>query len=45
MHANTSVSKLSMVDGLILLHLHGDMDGDVIAIYGHRNVVMCRIAD
>jgi hypothetical protein len=34
-----------MAEGLVLLHLHGGMDGDVIAVRGHRNVVMCRIAD
>jgi hypothetical protein len=40
-----SVSKLSMVEGLIVLHLHGGMDGDVIAIHSHRNIIVCRIAD
>jgi hypothetical protein len=40
-----SVSKLSMAEGLILLHLYGGVDGDVIAVRGHRNVVMSRIAD
>jgi hypothetical protein len=34
-----------MVEGLILLHLLGDMDGDVITVRGHRNVIVCRIAD
>jgi hypothetical protein len=34
-----------MVEGLVLLHLRGGMDGDVVAICGHRDVIMCRIAD
>jgi hypothetical protein len=34
-----------MVEGFILLHLHGGMDGDVVAVHGHRNVNVCRIAD
>jgi hypothetical protein len=34
-----------MVEGLVLLHLLGDMDGDVITVRGHRNVIVCRIAD
>jgi hypothetical protein len=42
---DTSVSKLSMAEGLVLIHLCGGMNGDGIALYGHRNVVMCRIAD
>jgi hypothetical protein len=29
-----------MVEGLTLLHLHGGMDGDVIAVRGHRNVIV-----
>jgi hypothetical protein len=40
-----SVSKLSMVERLILLHLYDGVDGDIIAVRGHRNVVMSRIAD
>jgi hypothetical protein len=39
------VTKLSLVERLILLHLRGAMDGNVVAVRGHRNVVMCRIAD
>jgi hypothetical protein len=42
---HTSVSKLSMAEVLILLHLCDGMDGDIIAIHGQRNVVVCRIAD
>jgi hypothetical protein len=34
-----------MVEGLILLHLCGGMNGDVVAVHGHRNVIMCRIVD
>jgi hypothetical protein len=33
-----------MVEGLVLLHLRGSMDGDVIAVRGHRNAIVCRIA-
>jgi hypothetical protein len=41
----TSVTKLSLVEWLVLLLLRGGMDGDVITIRGHRNIIMCRIAD
>jgi hypothetical protein len=41
----TSVTKLSLVERLILLHLLGATDGNVIAVRGHRNVIMCKIAD
>jgi hypothetical protein len=40
-----SVTKLSLVERLVLLHLHGAMNGNVIAVRGHRNVIVCRIAD
>jgi hypothetical protein len=40
-----SVTKLSLAERPILLHLHGGMDGDVIAVRCHRNVVVCRIAN
>jgi hypothetical protein len=40
-----SVTKLSLAEILILLHLLGAMDGNVISIRGHRNVIMCKIAD
>jgi hypothetical protein len=40
---DTSVSKLSMVEGLVLVHLLSGADGDVIAIRGLRNVIMCKI--
>jgi hypothetical protein len=38
-----SVSKLSMAEGLILLHLHSGMDGDVIVIYSHGHITLCKI--
>jgi hypothetical protein len=41
----TSVTKLSLVERLVLLHLLGATDGNVIAIHGHRNVIVCKIAD
>jgi hypothetical protein len=39
----TSVSKLSMVEGLILLHLLNSVDGDVVAVPSLRNIIMCKI--
>jgi hypothetical protein len=39
-----SVTKLSLVERLILLHLLGAMDGNVITIRGHRNIIVCKIA-
>jgi hypothetical protein len=41
----TSVTKLSMAERLVLLHLLGAMNGNVVAIYGHRNIIVCKIAD
>jgi hypothetical protein len=38
-----SVSKLSTVEGLVLLHLLNGVDGDVIAIHSLRNVIVCKI--
>jgi hypothetical protein len=40
-----SVTKLSLVERLILLHLLSPMDRNVIAIRGHRYVIVCKIAD
>jgi hypothetical protein len=40
-----SVIKLSLVERLVLAHLLGATDGNVIAIGGHRNVIVCKIAD
>jgi hypothetical protein len=33
------------MERLILLHLLGAMDGNVIAVCGHRKVIVCKIAD
>jgi hypothetical protein len=41
----TSVTKLLLAERLVLLHLLGATDGNVIAIHGHRNVIVCKIAD
>jgi hypothetical protein len=38
-----SVSKLSTVEGLVLLHLLSGANGDVIAVHSLRNVIMCKI--
>jgi hypothetical protein len=40
---DTSVRKLSMVEGLILLHLLSDADGDVITVRSLENVIVCKI--
>jgi hypothetical protein len=40
-----SVTKLLLAEGLILLHLLGATDGNDIAVRGHRNVIVCKIAD
>jgi hypothetical protein len=40
-----SVTKLSLVKSLVLLHLLGATDGNVIAVRGHRNVIVCKIED
>jgi hypothetical protein len=41
----TSVTKLSLVERLVLLHLLSAMDGNVVAIHGHRNIIVCKIVD
>jgi hypothetical protein len=41
----TSVTKLSLAERLILLHLLGATDGNVVAVRGPRNIIMCKIAD
>jgi hypothetical protein len=41
----TSVTKLLQVERLILLYLLSAMDGNVITVCGHRNVIVCKIAD
>jgi hypothetical protein len=35
-----SVSKLSMIEGLVLLHLLSGADGDVVAVRSLRNVIV-----
>jgi hypothetical protein len=40
-----SVIKLLLVERLILLHLLGATDGNVVVVRGHRNVIICKIAD
>jgi hypothetical protein len=40
---DTSVSKPSTVEGLILLHLLLGADGDVIAVRSLWNVIVCKI--
>jgi hypothetical protein len=40
-----SVTKLSLAERLVLLHLLGATDGNVIAVCGHMNVIMCKIVD
>jgi hypothetical protein len=40
---DTSVSKLLMVKGLVLLYLLSGADGDVVAVHNLRNVVVCKI--
>jgi hypothetical protein len=41
----TSVTKLSLAERHILLHLLGAMDGNVVAVRGHRNIIVCKIVD
>jgi hypothetical protein len=41
----TSMTKLSLVERLVLLHLLGATDGNVIIVHGHRNIIVCKIAD
>jgi hypothetical protein len=41
----TSVTKLSLAERFILLHLQGATNGNVITVCGHRNIIMCKIAD
>jgi hypothetical protein len=38
-----SVTKLSLAERLILLHLLSAIDGNAVAVRGHRNVIMCKI--
>jgi hypothetical protein len=41
----TSVTKLSVAERLVLHHLLSATDGNVIIVHGHRNVIMCKIAN
>jgi hypothetical protein len=41
----TSVTKLFLVESLLLLHALGATDGNVIVVRSHRNVIVCKIAD
>jgi hypothetical protein len=41
----TSVTKLSLAEKLVLLHLLGATDGNVVTVHGHRNIIVCKIAD
>jgi hypothetical protein len=38
-----SVSKLLMAEQLILVHLLNGADGDVVAVRGHMNIIVCKI--
>jgi hypothetical protein len=40
-----SVTNLSRVERLVLLHLLGATDGNVVAVRGHRNVIVCKVVD
>jgi hypothetical protein len=40
-----SVTKLSLTERLVLLYLLGATDGNVVTVCGHRNVIVCKIAD
>jgi hypothetical protein len=39
------VNKHSMAERLVLLHLLGAIDGNIIAVHGHRNIIVCKIVD
>jgi hypothetical protein len=41
----TSVTKHSLAEKLILLHLLGATNGNVVAVRGHRNIIVCKIVD
>jgi hypothetical protein len=40
-----SVTKLSLAERPVFLHLLSATDGNVIAIRGHWNIIVCKIAD
>jgi hypothetical protein len=41
----TSVTKLSLVERLVLFHLLSATDGNVVTVHGHRNIIVCKIVD
>jgi hypothetical protein len=41
----TSVTKLSLAERLVLLHLLDAMDGNIVTVHDYRNVIVCKIAD
>jgi hypothetical protein len=41
----TSVTKPSLVERLILLQLLDATNGNVVVVHGHKNVIVCKIAD
>jgi hypothetical protein len=41
----TRVTKLSLAERLVLLHLLGATNGNVDTVRDHRNVIMCKIVD
>jgi hypothetical protein len=40
---DTSMSKLSTAEGLVLLHLLSGADGDVVTVHSLRNIIVCKI--
>jgi hypothetical protein len=40
---DTSVSKLSTAEGLVLIHLLCGADGDVITVRSVKNIIVCKI--
>jgi hypothetical protein len=44
-HVHMSVTKLSLANRLILLHLLGATDGNVFTVCGHRNIIVYKIVD
>jgi hypothetical protein len=40
---DTTVSKLSSVEGRVLLHHLNGVDGDVITVHSLRNVIVCKV--
>jgi hypothetical protein len=40
-----SVTKLLLVERLVFLHLLGATNRNIIAVHGHRNIIVCKIAD